>query len=105
MSATLPGAAASVLGGLGLAGSSVVGRALASVAEPLFVLSALFLIVGGLACSWLATLSAAVGSLVLYLSMFVLAGGVLANSAPMAGMSESGAAHANAPLFWVGSAC
>ena len=98
MTAMLPGAAASVLGVLGLGGSSVVGRALASASKPLFVVSAVLLIVAGLACSWLATLTATGGSLLLYLGMFVLLDHDMGSSS-MAGMSG----RANVPLFWAGS--
>lgn len=101
MTAMLPGAAASVLGVLGLGGSSVVGRALASASKPLFVVSAVLLIVAGLACSWLAALTAAGGSLLLYLSMFVVLDDDMGSSS-MAGMSGM-SGRANVPLFWAGS--
>ena len=91
MTAMLPGAAASVLGVLGLGGSSVVGRALASASKPLFVVSAVLLIVAGLACSWLATLTATGGSLLLYLGMFVLLDHDMGSSS-MAGTTDNSVA-------------
>ena len=101
MAAMLPGVTASVFGGLGLAGSSVVGRALDPVAEPLFIVSAVLVIVGALACSWLATVLAGGGSVLAYLSMFVLTTG---GSSSMADMGAMDGAHANGALFVVGAA-
>lgn len=101
MAAMLPGVTASVFGGLGLAGSSVVGRALDPVAEPLFIVSAAFLVLGALACSRLATVLAGGGSVLAYLSMFVLTTG---GGSSMADMGAMDGARANGPLFVVGTA-
>lgn len=100
MAAMLPGAAASLFGALGLAGSSVIGRALVPVAEPLFVVSALFLIAGALACSWLVTIMAGGGSVLAYLSMFVLTTGP---GTTMAHMGSMGRSRANGVMFIVGA--
>ena len=96
MAAMLPGIAASVLGGLGLTGSSLAARALAPVAEPLFILSTLIFLIGALRCGRLATLLAASGSLLLYLSMFQL---VAAGN--MTNMRDQ---QANVPTFIAGLA-
>ncbi len=101
MAAMLPGVTAGAFGGLGLAGSSVIGRALVPVAEPLFVASAVLLVVGALGCSWLVTVMAAVGTVLAYLSMFVLTTG---GATDMAHMGTMGGAHANGVLFVVGAA-
>lgn len=103
MTAMLPGTAASALGVLGLGGSSVVGRVLSSVAEPLFVVSAVLLIAGGLACGWMATALAGIGGLLLYTSMFMLTTEAAPGSA-MPDMGGMGGAQANALLFWSGAA-
>ena len=50
MVAMLPGAAAGVLGAIGISGSSALARAVSPVAEPLFIVSAVLVIVGALAC-------------------------------------------------------
>ncbi len=101
MAAMLPGVTASAFGGLGLAGSSVIGQALVPVAEPLFVVSAVLMVVGALACSWLVTVMAGVGSALAYLSMFVLTTG---GGSSMASMGTTGGAHANGLMFVVGTA-
>ena len=101
MAAMLPGVTASIFGGLGLAGSSVAGRALDPVAEPLFIVSAVLMIVGALACSWLATVLAGSGSVLAFLSMFVLTTG---GSSRMADMGAMTGDHANGPMFLVGMA-
>lgn len=101
MAAMLPGVAASVFGGLGLAGSSAIGRGLAHVAEPLFVVSAVLLVAGALACSWLVTIMVGMGSVLAYLSMFVLTTG--RGDMSMARMGAMGGAHANGVLFIVGA--
>jgi len=75
MTAMLPGVVASAFSAVGLAGSSAAGRALAPVTVPLFVVSALLLIVGALACSRLATAAALGGCVFAYVGMFVLADG------------------------------
>lgn len=101
MAAMLPGVAASAFGGLGLAGSSVIGRVLVPVAEPLFVVSAALLVLGALACSWLDTVMAGVGSVLAFVSMFVLTTG---GGTSMAHMGAMGGARANGVLFVVGAA-
>lgn len=99
MTAMLPGAAASVFAAVGLAGSTVAGRALATVAEPLFVVSAVLLVLGALACSRLAALLAATGSVSAFVGMFVLGGG-----AAMGRMGSMGATSPAAEtLFYVGA--
>lgn len=100
MTAMLPGVAASMFGALGLASSTVAGRALATLAEPLLVVSAVLLVSGALACSRLATLLAAAGSVSAFVGMFVLASG-----AEMARMGSMGATSPAAEaLFYVGAA-
>jgi len=101
MAAMLPGVTASAFAGLGLGGSSVIGGALVPVSEPLFVASAVFMVVGALACSWLVTVMAAAGSVSAYLSMFVL---TTSGGTDMAHMGTMGGAHANGVLFVVGAA-
>lgn len=73
------------------------------MAQPLFVVAAVCLVAGGLACGWLATGLAGVGGVVLYMSMFVLT----TEESPgptMSDMGGMGSAQANAPLFWSGVA-
>lgn len=89
MTAMLPGVVASAFSAVGLAGSSAVGRALAPVTVPLFVVSALLLIVGAQACSRLATAAALGGCVFAYVGMFVLADG-----ASMGGMGAMGGSSA-----------
>lgn len=72
MAAMLPGGAAAALGAIGIGSSSALARTLSPVAEPLFVASAILVIVGALACSRLVA-AAVTGSALLYLSMFQLA--------------------------------
>ena len=50
MVAMLPGAAAGVLGAIGIGGSGALARALSPGAEPLFIGSAVLVVVGALAC-------------------------------------------------------
>ena len=75
MVAMMPGAAAGVLGAIGISGSSALARTLSPIAEPLFIASAVLVIVGALACGRLVALLAVAGSVLLYLSMFQLASG------------------------------
>lgn len=99
MTAMLPGVAASLFAAVGLASSTVAGRALATAAEPLFVVSAVLMVLGALACSRLATLLAAAGCVSASVSMFVLTSG--------AGMARTGTMGATSPaaetLFYVGA--
>src|ERR671930_1863978 len=62
MVAMLPGAAAGVLGAIGISGSSALARALSPVAEPLFIVSGVLVIVGALACGRLVTLLSVAGT-------------------------------------------
>lgn len=89
MVAMLPGAVASALGLVGITGSSAFARTLSPVAEPLFLASAAFLVVGALLCSRLVTLLAVAGTALLYLSMWVLPSGAPAGMAGMSAMTSS----------------
>jgi hypothetical protein len=111
MVAMLPGAAAGALGALGIGGSSALARGLSPVAEPVFIVSAVLLVLGGLACSRLVALLAVAGSVALYLSMFQLASGATTNrhgSMSMMSMQQpdggSSALQANATSFYLGLA-
>lgn len=73
MVAMLPGAVAGVLGAIGITGSSAFAQTLAPVAEPLFIASAVLLVLGALTCGRLVALLAVAGNVLLYLSMFQLA--------------------------------
>lgn len=75
MATSLPGALAGALGAVGITSSGVFARTLAPVAEPLFIVSAVMLVFGGLLCSKVVTALLASGSALLYVSMFVLASG------------------------------
>lgn len=99
MTAMLPGIAASAFAAIGLASSTAAGRALANVAEPLFVVSAMLMVAGALACSRLATLLAAVGSVSAFVGMFVLTGGPT-----MTQMGAMGSSPAGKSLFYLGAA-
>ncbi len=106
MVSMLPGAAASALGALGVTGSSAFARTLSPVAQPLFVGSAIGLIVGALACSRLVTVMTAAGAGLLYLSMWILASAG-ASSSPgvmtsMTGTKPSGVVQADTSTFWTG---
>jgi hypothetical protein len=107
----LPGAAATVLGSIGIGGSSALARTLSPVAEPLFIASAVLITVGALTCSRTVALLVTVGNVLLYLSMFQLASGSANNGhTPMAGMSmgastgRHGGTHADATSFYLGLA-
>lgn len=108
MVSMLPGAAATALGALGVTGSSALARTLSPVAQPLFVGSAIALLVGALACSRLVTVITATGAGLLYLSMWVLpsAGssspaGVMTSMTAMA-TKHGGVGQADGPTFWAG---
>lgn len=75
MVASLPAGLAGAAGAVGITGSGAFALALAGAAQPLFLGSAILLTAGALACSRVVALLAALGSLLLYLSMFELAGG------------------------------
>ncbi|MCU4186470.1 hypothetical protein K6U06_19030 [Acidiferrimicrobium sp. IK] len=100
MTAMLPGLAASMFAAVGLATSTAAGRALATVAEPLFVVSAVLMVLGALACSRLAILLAAAGCVAAFVGMFVLTS--------VAAMARTGSMGATPPaaetLFYMGAA-
>ena len=75
MATSLPAGFAGAVGAVGISGSGAFARAFGGAAQPLFIVSAILLIVGALACSRVVALLAAVGGLLLYLSMFELGGG------------------------------
>jgi MYXO-CTERM domain-containing protein len=109
MAAMLPGAAAGVLGAIGIGGSSTLARTLSPIAEPLFVASAVLVIVGALACGRLVALISVAGSFLLYLSMFQLAsGGVNSVGGSMSMMTmqptHHGSPHAEPVSFYLGLA-
>ena len=109
MASMLPGASAGVLGAIGIGGSSGLARTLSPVAEPLYIVSAVLVALGALACSRLVALLAISGSLLLYLSMFQLASGGLSSSGgSMAGMTtqphQQSALHAERATFYLGVA-
>jgi len=107
MVAMLPGAVAGALGVVGITGAGAIARTFSPVAEPLYIGSAILVVVGALACSRLVTLLAISGSTLLYLSMFqfTLRG-------PISGSSMSGMAmhtnhsmlHADPLSFYLGLA-
>ena len=104
MAASLPAAVATALGSIGLGGSSLLARSLGAAARPLFIVSALLLILGALGCSRLVTAFAASGVVLLYLSMFELAGGD-GGTMNMNTMARGQAAvRADAPSFYGGLA-
>lgn len=95
MVAMLPGAAAGVLGAIGISGSSALARTLSPVAEPLFIASAVLVIVGALACGQLVALPAVAGSALLYLWMFQLSSGGSTSGGSMSTMTMQGPHHAS----------
>lgn len=108
MVAMLPGAAAGALGAVGISGSSALARTLSPAAEPLFIVSAILVILGAIACSRLVAVLAVAGSVFLYLSMFQLASGgsTSAGSMSMMGMQRTHDAvlHAEPMSFYLGLA-
>jgi hypothetical protein len=105
MVAMLPGAAAGVLGALGIASSGGLARTLSPVAEPLFVGSSVLVIVGALACGRLVAILSVAGSVLLYLSMFQLASGGSSSGGSMSMMARSDhrqmALHAEPVSFYL----
>lgn len=97
MVAMLPGAAAGALGAIGLTGSSALARTLSPVAEPLFVASAVLVLVGALACGRLVALFAIGGTTLLYLSMFQLASNGSSGARPGGSMPEMSQPHYGSP--------
>ena len=107
MVAMLPAVTAGALGAVGLTGSSALARALSPVAEPLFIASAVLVVIGALACSRLVVLLAMGGSSLLYLSMFQLASSGAHSGSSMSGMTMqphhgSPTLHADATSFYLG---
>jgi hypothetical protein len=100
MAASLPAGIAGAFGSIGIGGSGVFARAFGDAARPVFIVSAILLIAGALACSRVVAALAAVGVLLLYLSMFALTG---SNSmATMAMPHAHGGARANSITFYAG---
>jgi hypothetical protein len=95
MVAMLPGAAAGVLGAIGISGSSALAQTLSPVAEPLFIASGILVIVGALACGRLVALLSLTGCVLLYLSMFQLASGGGSGGGSMSMMNMQKAHHAS----------
>jgi uncharacterized protein YjiS (DUF1127 family) len=109
MASMLPAAAAAALGAVGIGGSSALARALSSIAQPLFIASAVLLLLGALACSRLVSLLTASGSGLLYLSMFQLAAGTPTGAGSRSAMSmqhpqHPAALHAEPVAFYAGLA-
>ena len=105
MAAALPGTVASAFGAVGITGSGVFARTLAPAAEPLFIVSAVMLVFGGLLCSKVVTALLASGSALLYVSMFVLASGGSMGDGMMAMTSArhtTAASQADALTFYAG---
>jgi hypothetical protein len=108
MVSMLPGAAASVLSVVGITGSSGLAITLAAVAEPLFIASAVLVVISALACSRLVTALSATGVTVLYLSMFELATSTATSGRGAMSMMamqhsrQAASTHANAPTFYLG---
>ncbi len=108
MVAMLPGAAAGLLGAIGISSSGALARTLSPVAEPLFIVSAVLVMLGALACSRLVVVLAVAGSALLYLSMFQLASGGSSRSGSMSMMSmqrpHRASLHAEPVSFYLGLA-
>lgn len=108
MVAMLPGAAAGLLGAVGISSSGALTRTLVPVAEPLFIASAALVIVGALACGRLVALLSLAGTVLLYLSMFRLASGGSSGGGSMAAMATQpgrhGSLHAEPVSFYLGLA-
>jgi hypothetical protein len=108
MVSMLPGAAASVLSAVGITGSSGLAIALADVAQPLFIASAVLFLISALACSRLVAALSAAAVTLLYLSMFELATTTASSdSGAMSMMAmqharRAASTHANAPTFYLG---
>lgn len=100
MATSLPAGFAGAVGAVGISGSGAFARAFGGAAQPLFIVSATLLIVGALACSRVVVLLAALGSLLLYLSMFELGGGGSDSMTAMA--MNHGAARAEPITFYAG---
>ena len=94
MAAMLPGAAAGAFGAIGISGSSALARTLSPVAEPLFIASAVLVILGARACGRLVAVLSVVGTVFLYLSMFQLASGA-SSGGSMSMMTTQRSNHAS----------
>jgi hypothetical protein len=108
MAAMLPSAATGVLGAFGITGSSALARTLSPVAQPLFIGSAVLIILSALACSRLVVILSGAGAVLLYLSMFQLAtasgSGSSMSTMAMQQPHRQSALHANAATFYLGLA-
>ena len=107
MVSMLPGVATGALGALGITGSSALARTLSPVAEPLFIASAVLILISALACSRLVVLLSGAGATLLYLSMFQLASGATSGGGSMSMMAMlprhgGSTLHANAATFYLG---
>lgn len=105
MASMLPGIAAGALGAVGITGSGVLARTLSPIAEPLFIGSAVLVILGALACSRLVAALGIGGSVLRYRSMFQLASGGHAGPSSMATMTSAHqhtALHAEPASFYWG---
>lgn len=103
MIAVLPGAAATVLGAVGVSATTgpwgALSRVLGPVAQPLLILSLLLMLAGALRCGWGPAAAVALGGGLLYSSMYLLAGPMTSS---MAAMGATGQTGTNAPLFYTG---
>jgi hypothetical protein len=113
MLAMLPGGFASALVLLGLAAPLVAAwtAPLAPIAPWLLILSVALIVIGDLRCGWQPTILAALGGLLVYLSMYVLVTPVATDTmTDMQGMVSADAAQStmagltNAPMFYIGLA-
>ena len=112
MAAMLPSAATGALGALGSTGSSAVARTLSPITEPLFIGSAVLILLSAFACSRLVATLTAAGAALPYLSMFQLATGGATGRGSASSMSmmamqpphHQSAPHTNAPTFYLGLA-
>lgn len=106
MAASLPTGIAGVFGSFGISGSGAFAHALGGAARPLFIVSALLLLAGALACSCIVAALAAASGVLLYLSMFELARGGRGGNGlmTMMAMDHAGAARADPLSFYVGLA-
>jgi hypothetical protein len=107
MVSMLPAAAGSVLGVVGITASSGLALTLGRVAEPLFIASAVLILLSALACSRLVVALSGAGALLLYLSMFQLATSNPSSGGSMSMMAmhqphQASASHANAATFYAG---
>jgi hypothetical protein len=107
MVSMLPGAAASVLSLVGIAGSSGLAVTLGRAAEPLFIASAVLILLSALACSRLVAVFSGARATLLYLSMFQLVTGAATGGGSMSMTARrqshhASAVHANAPPFNLG---